>query len=131
MWADGIDKAARVASGKAALGPVACASTCDPFTVEDCDVHLIWLRRRLRRLSRQQSAESESQEEEDSFGRSAGRNPLAFGHRVYPRFGYRCLSINTSSRVVSMRPRVVVGPSVDPFTPDDFPGPGSYDLGKY
>jgi hypothetical protein len=105
------------------------------FTARDCDAHLIWLRRRLRRLAREQLRESEDDDDDDDdddvMRRTAGRQPLALGHRVYPQYGFRILSIHRSSPAVSMLPRVVMGPNVDPFTPDNFPGVGSYDLGKY
>lgn len=113
--------------------PYVSTATSKQFTAQDCDAHLIWLRRRLRRLAREQTRDSDDDvdDNDNAMRRTAGRQPLALGRRVYPQYGFRILSINASSPAVSMLPRIVMGPSVDPFKPDDFPGVGSYDLGKY
>ena len=105
-----------------------------PFGVEDCNLHLLWLRRRVRRLERQAAHGDEEgdEEEEEETRRSAGRAPLDLGHRVYPYCGYRVQSVHRSVPCLTMHARVVLGVNVDPYIPDDdILGPGAYDTAKY
>jgi hypothetical protein len=108
-------------------------SKSKPLTVEECDAHLFWLRHQLQRAERRGRRLVVTEEEEETAdehpGRSAGRHPLRLGARVYPAVGYQVT--RPSSRATTMFPRVVLGANVDPFTPDDFLGPGAYDIGKY
>lgn len=104
----------------------------EAYSVEDCNQHLLWLRRRVRQMERRAAhADEESDDDDDLPVRSAGRAPLDLGHRVYPCCGFRVQSITRSAPCLTMLPRIVLGRNVDPYAPDDGPGPGAYDTAQY
>lgn len=59
---------------------------------------------------------------------SKSRTPRAPGR---DQLAYKIQSKYTSMPAYSMRPKIVLAPSVDPDAPEDFPGPGAYDMSKY
>ena len=64
------------------------------LTAAECDLRLAWLRSELRRLPAPQPEEDEAPE-----GRAAGRSPLTFQGRVYPKVGYRIRSQNSQGPI--------------------------------